>query len=129
MCACAAVAADGGREVHARRQLLETGAPRVLGDIEERELWRDVIDSSAAGGDILEPAGAARAARRARRALHEYGIPLPAVAEQGAESQEALTFLDWDRTFEARCRALDCVSADRLLGMTPPPAAYILLRA
>jgi ATP-dependent helicase/nuclease subunit B len=109
------------REQHARSQLRDIGAPRVLGDIEERELWRDVIDSSAAGGDILEPTGAARAARRARRALHEYGIPLPALAEHGAESQEALTFLEWDRAFEQRCRALDCVSADRLLGMAPPP--------
>jgi ATP-dependent helicase/nuclease subunit B len=110
------------REQHARRQLRDAGAPRVLGDIEERELWREVIDSSALGQDILEPNGAARAARRARRALHEYGIPLRAVADHGSASEESRAFLGWNRRFDERCRELDCLNADELLSLTPPPA-------
>ncbi|MHB8477469.1 MAG: hypothetical protein ACYDBZ_14400, partial [Steroidobacteraceae bacterium] len=110
------------REQHARRQLRDAGARRVLGDIEERELWREVVDSSALGQDILEPNGAARAARRARRALHEYGIPLHAVAEHGSASDESRAFLGWNRMFDERCRELDCLNADELLSLTPPPA-------
>ena len=109
------------REQHAARQLRDLGSPRVLSDIEERELWREVIDSSGAAQDILEPTGAARAARRARRAVQEYGIPLRAVAEHGSASDESRAFLDWNRLFDERCRALDCVSADGLLRLTPPP--------
>ncbi len=113
------------REVHAARQLSDATLPRVLGDIDERELWRTVIDSSEAGREILEPAGAARAARRARRAIHEYGIPLPAVADHDAASEESRAFLDWNRRFEQRCRELDCIGADELPARTPPPAQPI----
>ena len=94
------------REQHAARQLRDLGSPRVLSDIEERELWREVIDSSGAAQDILEPTGAARAARRARRAIEEYGIPLRAVAEHGSASDESRAFLDWNRLFDERCEAL-----------------------
>ena len=113
------------REQHAARQLRDLGSPRVLGDIEERELWREVIDSSVVAQDILEPTGAARAARRARRAVQEYGIPLRAVAEHGSASDESRAFLDWNRLFDERCRAFHCISADELLRLTPPPAAPI----
>jgi hypothetical protein len=88
-------------------------------------LWRAVIDSSDAGQDMLEPAGAARAARRARHALHEYGIPLRAVAEHAQGSEESRVFLDWNRQFDERCRHLNCISAAELLGQEPPPAAPI----
>jgi hypothetical protein len=64
------------RERHAARQL-DTPLPRLLSDIEERELWRQVILASDTGKTFLEPAGAARAARRARHAMSEYGIRTP----------------------------------------------------
>jgi ATP-dependent helicase/nuclease subunit B len=110
------------REKHLGRQLTDAASPRVLSDLEERELWRTVIDSSDLGGDLVEPTGAARAARRARRAIHEYGIPLSAVADHASASEESRVFLDWNRQFDERCRQLDCISADELLGQTPPPA-------
>ena len=113
------------REIHAERQLRDATLPRVLGDIDERELWRTVIDSSEAGPDILEPTGAARAARRARRAIHEYGIPLQALADHPSASEESRAFLDWNRGFDERCRALGCVGADELLARTPPPTQPI----
>jgi ATP-dependent helicase/nuclease subunit B len=110
------------REKHGERQLTDATSPRVLSDIDERELWRVVIDSSDAGRDLVEPTGAARAARRARRAIHEYGIPLRAIADHASASEESRVFLDWNRQFDERCRQLDCISADELLGQTPPSA-------
>jgi ATP-dependent helicase/nuclease subunit B len=110
------------REQHVARQLKDAASPRALNDIEERELWRTVIDASDAGRDLLDPAGAARAARRARRTVHEYGIPLRSVAEHASASEESQAFLDWNRQFDERCRALDCISADELLRLLVPPA-------
>jgi probable DNA repair protein len=107
------------RDLYARRQLGDAASPRLLGEIEERE--RTVIDSSAAGQEALEPTAAARAARRARRAVYEYGIPLQAVAVQASGSEEAQAFLEWNARFDARCREWDCLSADELLGRTPAP--------
>ena len=109
------------REQHARRQLEDASSPRALSNIEERELWRSVIDSSDVGQDILEPTGAARAARRARRAIYEYGIPLRALAGHAAASEESRVFLDWNRQFDERCRMLDCIGSDELLGRAEPP--------
>ncbi len=114
------------REQHAARQLRGADSARLLGEVDERELWRIVIDSSDVGSDVLEPAGAAHAARRARRALYEYGIPLRAVAEHGAAGEEYQAFLDWNRRFDQRCRDLNCTSADELLGLAPPPAEPIV---
>ena len=113
------------REQHAARQLRDAGSPRLLGDIEERELWRQVIDSSGVSPDILDPTGAARAARRARRAIHEYGIPIRAIAAHASGSEEVRAFLDWNGIFDERCRALDCISADELLKAVPPLAEAI----
>jgi ATP-dependent helicase/nuclease subunit B len=110
------------REQHVARQLMDAASPRALNDIEERELWRTVIDASDAGRDLLDPAGAARAARRARRTVHEYGIPLRSVAEHASACEESQVFLDWNRQFDERCRALDCISADELLRLLVPPA-------
>ena len=114
------------REQYAARQLRDAAALRLLGEADERELWRSVIDSSDITGEAIESAGAARAARRARRALYEYGIPLRAVAEHGAAGEESQAFLDWNRRFDERCRELNCTSADELLGRTAPPAEPIL---
>ncbi len=114
------------REQHAARQLSDAASPRLLGEVDERELWRTVIDSGDVGREVLEPTAAAHAARRARRALYEYGIPLRAVAEQGAAAEESQAFLDWNRRFDDRCRELNCISADDLLGRALPPAELIV---
>lgn len=89
---------------------------RCLTDVEERELWREVIDASESGRDFLDPAAAAGAARRARRTALDYGIPLHAVA--GDPAEEAQAFSQWNRRFEQRCRDLGCLSADMLLAGT-----------
>ena len=52
------------RERYGERQRSEASLPRVLSDIEERELWRAVVLDSAAGGEFLEPGGAARSEER-----------------------------------------------------------------
>jgi len=101
------------REQHVQRQLGEAIAPRLLSEVEERELWRTVIDTAQFGKDFLDPAGAARAARRARRTLFEYAIPIEAL--DAAYSEECAAFLEWNRAFERRCSALGCISADSLL--------------
>ncbi|HXI76705.1 MAG TPA: hypothetical protein VNH21_06195, partial [Steroidobacteraceae bacterium] len=109
------------REGYAGRQLQDAATPRALSDIEERELWREVIDASEVGRDMLDPGGAARAARRARRALYEHGIPLRAVAAQASAFEESRVFLGWNGEFAARCRLLDCISGDELPALAPPP--------
>jgi ATP-dependent helicase/nuclease subunit B len=111
------------REQHAQRQLSEAVAPRLLSEVEERELWRMVIDRAQIGTDFLDPAGAARAARRARRTLFEYAIPIEAL--DAAHSEECAAFLQWNRAFEQRCSALGCVSADSLLGGAGSPGGHI----
>ena len=111
------------REQHGQRQLADAVAPRLLTEVEERELWRTVIDTAQIGTDFLDPAGAARAARRARRTLFEYGIPIEAL--DAAHSEECAAFLQWNRAFERRCRALGCVSADSLLRGAGAPGVAI----
>ena len=111
------------REQYGQRQLVDAIAPRLLSEVEERELWRTVIDAAESGGDFLDPAGAARAARRARRVLFEYAIPIEAL--DAAQSSECAAFLEWNRAFERRCRALGCVSADSLLGGLGSPGAPV----
>jgi ATP-dependent helicase/nuclease subunit B len=101
------------REQYLQRQLSSGNLLRCLSDVEERELWREVIDATEPGRDFLDPAAAARAARRARRTLLEYGIPLRAVASD--PSEESGAFLQWNQTFEQRCRELGCIGADTLL--------------
>ena len=100
------------KELYVQRQFSDSASPRCLTDVEERELWRSVVLESESSRHFLEPSGAARAARRARRAMQEYGIPVSAVAAYGTE--ESLALLEWNARFEERCRVLDCISADRL---------------
>jgi ATP-dependent helicase/nuclease subunit B len=102
------------REQYVQGQLANSESPRVLSEVEERELWRAAIDTTDLGQDFLDPAGAARAARRARRTLREYDIPLQALVEDTSEEVQA--FLAWNHAFDERCRALGCISADTLLG-------------
>ena len=86
-------------------------------------MWRAVVEDSELGRDLVDPAAGARAARRARRTMQEYGIPRRALeSEPSAETQ---AFWQWNQDFERRCRELHCVSADTLLADTAPPAANI----
>ena len=111
------------RELSALRQLTQPQAPRCLTEVEERELWRAVVEDSELGRDFVDPAAGARAARRARRTMQEYGIPRRALeAEPSAETQ---AFWQWNQDFERRCRELHCISADTLLGDIPPPTAHL----
>jgi probable DNA repair protein len=105
------------RERYGERQLSDASLPRALSDVEERELWRAVILDSESGREFLEPNGAARSARRARRALCEYGIPTSTLAEYATE--ESLALLNWNRRFEERCKDLKCTASDRLLELIP----------
>jgi hypothetical protein len=82
------------REQYLQRQLSNADSPRLLSDAEERELWRGVIDAADLGRDFLDPAGAARAARHARRTLSDYGIPLRALRAEGSDEVQA--FLAWN---------------------------------
>jgi ATP-dependent helicase/nuclease subunit B len=111
------------REQYLQRQLRGANSPRLLSEIEERELWRNVVDGAPVGRDFLDPAGAARAARRARRILGEYSIPLQALERE--RSEEVAAFLGWNRAFEARCLELNCISADLLLADAQSPSSAI----
>ncbi|HLN47748.1 MAG TPA: PD-(D/E)XK nuclease family protein, partial [Magnetospirillaceae bacterium] len=114
------------REQHLRRQSTDPAALRVLNEIEERELWRAIVLDSKLAESFLEPAGAAIAARRARRAMVEHGIPLAKLAAYSTDESNAL--LDWIRGFDRRCRALGCVSSDELLqtfAEAPEPVSWV----
>ena len=101
------------RAQHAERQLRDPRATRCLTAFEEQELWREVVLQSPGGADLLEPAGAARAAGQARRTMLEYGIPLHALEAYPGEEVHALA--DWIARFEDRCRSLDATSGAQLL--------------
>jgi probable DNA repair protein len=112
------------RERYGERQRSDASLPRVLSDIEERELWRTVVQGSAVGGEFLEPGGAARSARRARRAMFEYGIPLGSLAAYPTE--EALALVNWNQGFEDRTRDLGCIASDQLLDATLPDSRSLV---
>lgn len=101
------------REMQFRSQLEDSSTARCLSESEERELWRSVVLESEPSRQFLEPGGAARAARRARRAMAEYAIPIEAVAAYQTEESTAL--LEWNKRFAVLCRSLDCMPSDRLL--------------
>jgi len=105
------------REQHAERHLTDMALPRCLTEIEERELWRDIVATGEARPETLDPGSAARLARRARRTVIEYGIPWSAVAAHPAEETEV--FLQWVAQYDERCRALNCVSSEDLTGRLP----------
>ncbi len=102
------------REHRLGRQSTDPDALGLLSEIEERELWRRVILDSDGAAGLLEPAGAADAARRARRLMADYGIPLAALAAHGGGEAEAL--LGWSREFERRCADFGVASSSGLLG-------------
>src|ERR1700693_2729320 len=112
------------KERYGERQRSDASLPRVLSDIEERELWRSVVQGSAAGGEFLEPGGAAPRARRARRAMFEYGIPVGSLAAYPTE--ETLALINWNRGFEERTRDLGCIASDQLLDATLPDSRHLV---
>jgi probable DNA repair protein len=92
------------REQQERAHLEDAKVLKPISDIEERELWRQVIESSLFSQNLLEVGVAARAARRARRLMLEYAIPWNKVLAEATD--EAQAFYAWHREFEARCRSL-----------------------
>jgi probable DNA repair protein len=98
------------REQYALRQCADDALARQLSELEERELWRQVVAGSAGSQDLLDIGVAARAARRARRTVLEYAVPWPRVAAD--VSPETQQFLQWNRAFEARCRELQCIGTE-----------------
>jgi probable DNA repair protein len=115
------------RDQHAQRQLTEGALPRCLTEIEERELWRDVVAASDSRPDALDPGTAARMARRARRTVIEYGIPWSAVAAHPSEETEV--FLQWVASYDERCRALGCISSDDLTYVGTQPERLFWLES
>ncbi len=111
------------REQYSRKLILDAGNQRCLTDFEELEIWRGVVQEGESGEDFLDTQGAARSARRARRAMYEYGIPARAVAQYDTDESRAL--LAWIGRFDARCRELGCISADELLGSMQAPEERI----
>ena len=111
------------REQYSRKLILDAGNQRCLTDFEELEIWRGVVQEGESGEDFLDTQGAARSARRARRAMYEYGIPARAVAQYDTDESRAL--LAWIGRFDARCRQLGCISADELLGSMQAPEERI----
>jgi ATP-dependent helicase/nuclease subunit B len=111
------------QEQQVRAQFADSRGQRCLDDIEEREIWRGVVQDSESSEEFLDVGGAARSAQRARRAMYEYGIPAKAVAAYGTDESRAL--LDWIERFDERCRQLGCISANELLGSMPAPAESI----
>lgn len=95
-------------------------APRLLEDIEERQLWREVIASSAIASEFSDAGGAARAARQAVRAMHDYGIAPAALHDYPGLESAAL--LQWIDSFDERCRQLNALSADCVPGLLQAPA-------
>jgi ATP-dependent helicase/nuclease subunit B len=108
------------REQYAERHGADESLPRQLSDIEDRELWRQVIDGSDTSPELLDVGLAARAARRARRTVLEYAIPWRRLSAEA--SDETDIFLAWNRDFETRCRDMDCVGAEVQLQEFVPPS-------
>ncbi len=102
------------RDHYAQRLIADGTLPRCLTDVEERELWRDIVAAGDSVDTALDPAVAARLARRARRTVMDYGIPWRAVGNQ--PSEETQIFLHWIGEYDQRCRALSCISGDDLTG-------------
>lgn len=101
------------RELHLKALLTDAARPRVLSELEERELWRQVIEASPGAADLLDVGVVARAARRARRAMADHGIPWSELRQE--PSEETRVFLDWNQGFDARCESLAAISSDSVL--------------
>lgn len=111
------------REAYEQQFLGQGNAPRVLEEVEERLIWRELVAASKAVREIGDAGAAARAAQTAYRALQDYGIA-PATLRDFPGAETA-ALLRWSAEFEARCRELHalpgyCLSS-RLLPVEPRP--------
>ena len=108
------------REGHERRFQAVADGARCLDEIEARVLWRRAVAESRDEGDLLDPDGAARAARRAHRTMVDHGIPLSAL--DAAADEESRRLSRWIARFQGACRDLGAVASDELLEQAPAPA-------
>ena len=90
----------------------EPSIKRVLSTAQSRALWADVVAESRFARELLNPANAARLAARSWRRLHEYLIPIDALAS--FDTPEARALESWCREFVARCRALRAIDEAEL---------------
>ncbi|MCZ6728514.1 MAG: PD-(D/E)XK nuclease family protein [SAR324 cluster bacterium] len=86
---------------------------RLLSDAQETVLWEQIVAADAQARNLLQPASAARLARRAQRLLTEWRLQLPA-PPSGGWSEETRAFLRWRKSFAAECAAKGWVSATAL---------------
>jgi probable DNA repair protein len=85
--------------------------PRLLAPAEEWLLWREATQEAARGYPFLDSGLVAELLQRSSARAAEYGIALSAAA---ADSEAALLF-EAQRSFVARCHALNAASVTALL--------------
>ncbi len=108
------------RDGYDRRLLAGEETARCLDEIEARELWRRAVVESRDDGELLDPDGAARAARRAYRTMIDHGIPRESLDASADEESRRLS--RWIALFLGECRALGAIASDELLERTSAPA-------
>lgn len=76
-----------------------TGGPslRWLGDREARLVWERIVRDDPVVSDLIGLRGLGPLAQRSWRLLHEYGIPLAALAGEGGAESEA--FARWSQRY------------------------------
>lgn len=106
------------------------GLPGMLLDpLQERVLWTDIVRGSPGTEGLLRADAAARLAIQAHALRAAWTAQHVAI---DSASRDVRAFLDWSRSFDARCRAEGWVDAARLPdllaaawrdGVLPPPPA------
>ena len=85
--------------------------PRLLGPAEEWLLWREASREAAQGYPFLDTGLLAESLQRSSERADDYGITL---AEDAGDSEAAL-LREAQRSFDARCRALNAASLNALM--------------
>ncbi|WP_281382652.1 hypothetical protein [Povalibacter uvarum] len=85
---------------------------RILRPAQARVLWDEIVSTSPAASDLLNPSSAARLAARSWRRLHDYLIPVEALLP--SEAPEAQALLSWCREYQRRCQKLETLDDSRL---------------
>lgn len=102
----------GQQWLEARASSAHSHNARLLTNAQARVLWDGVINDSAWGDQLLNPANAARMAARSWRRMQEYLIPLAPL--QTSDSAEAQALHAWCSEFLRRCEKLHAVDETRL---------------